>query len=210
MSKTLFIQQISRIDITGEEETLVFADGVNIIVGPTNSGKTVWLAMIDYVLGDDSTADKAFFGKQDVHGVKLAQIYSEVRAIIEINNIEYVLERKWKEQGISSKTLVDGKPMDTKEFSKFILDKLEIPISRFVQGNPYSKNSVLDISFRMLLRHIYRQERFWSDLADRQLPLEQYAVLTQFLNLADKIFALDNEKLLEKKKELFMKLPSTK
>lgn len=203
MSKTLFIRQISRIDTNGEEETLEFVDGVNIIVGPANSGKTVWLAMIDYVLGDDSTAEKAFFGKQDIHGNKLSQIYSEVRAIIEIDHTEYVLERKWKEQGISSKTLVDGKSMDTKEFSKFILDKLQIPTGRFLQGNPYSKNSILDISFRMMLRHIYRQERFWGNLADEQLPMQQYAVLTQFLNLANKIFALDEEKLIEKKKELF-------
>ena len=203
MSQTLFIRQIARFDTNGNEETLEFEEGVNIIVGPTNSGKTLWLAMIDYVLGDDSTADKAFFGKQDVHGVSISKIYSEVRAIIEIAETEYVLERKWKEQGISSKTLVDGTPMDTKEFSQFILEKLQIPTSRFVQGNPYSKNSILDISFRMMLRHIYRQERFWGDLADRQLPLEQYAVLTQFLGLADKIFALDNEKLLEKKRELF-------
>ncbi|WP_046246703.1 ATP-binding protein [Hymenobacter terrenus] len=203
MSQTLFIRQISRFDTEGNEETLEFEEGVNIIVGPTNSGKTVWMAMIDYVLGDDSTADKAFFGKQDAHGINLSKIYSEIRAIIEIGDTEYVLERRWKEQGVSSKTLVDGKPMDTKEFSQFVLEKLKIPISRFVQGNPYSENSILDISFRMMLRHIYRQERFWGDLADRQFPLEQYAVLTKFLGLADKIFAIDNEKLLEKKRELF-------
>ncbi|MGI4759575.1 MAG: AAA family ATPase [Janthinobacterium lividum] len=203
MSNTLFIRQISRTNTTGEVETLEFTEGVNIIVGPTNSGKTVWLAMLDYVLGDDSSADKAFFEKQDVGGTKISNIYVSLTAIIEIADTEYVLERRWKEQGVSSKTLLDGKAMDTKEFSQFILEKLQIPTSRFVQGNPYAKNSVLDISFRMMLRHIYRQERFWNDLADRQLPNEQYAVLTQFLDLANKIFPIENEKLLEKKRELF-------
>lgn len=202
MSKTLLIRQISRVDSDGVEETLPFTDGVNMLVGPSNSGKTAWMAMLDFVLGDPGTADDGFLRKEDAVGRKLAQLYSSLTAVIEIDSVSYVLERKWKELNLVRKTIVDGVPMSTAEFSLFILEKLQIPTSRFIKGNPYSEGSVLDISFRMLLRHIYRQERFWSDLADSQFPHEQHAVLTQFLGLADKILSPTDETLIAKKKEL--------
>ncbi|MCA8833311.1 coiled-coil domain-containing protein [Hymenobacter pini] len=202
MSKTLLIRQLSRVDADGAEETLHFTEGVNVMVGPSNSGKTAWLAMLDFVLGDPGTADDGFLRKEDAVGRKLATLYSELRAVIEIDEQAYVLERKWKEPNLVRKTVVDGVPMSTAEFSAFILEKLHIPTSRFVKGNPYTEGSVLDISFRMMLRHIFRQERFWSDLADSQFPYEQHAVLTQFLGLADKMLSSVDEKLLEKRREL--------
>ena len=202
MSKTLIIRQISRVSTDGVVETLGFMDGVNLLVGPSNSGKTAWLAMVDFVLGDPGTADDGFLRKEDAVGRKLAQLYSALTALIEIDSVTYVVERKWKELNLVRKTVVDGVSMSTAEFSLFLLEKLQIPTSRFIKGNPYSEGAVLDISFRMLLRHIYRQERFWSDLADSQFPHEQHAVLTQFLGLADKILSSTDETLIAKKKEL--------
>ena len=37
-----------------------------------------------------------------------------------------------------------------------------------------------ELSFRTLLRHIYRQQRFWSDLADKQPEGDQHACLLHF------------------------------
>ena len=203
MSKTLLIKTLSRVDTEGVVETLTFSAGVNLLVGPSNSGKTAWLAMLDFALGDPGTADDGFLRKEDAVGRKLANLYSALTAVIEIDAVEYVIERKWKELNLVRKTIVDGVPMSTAEFSTFMLEKLQIPVSRFIKGNPYSEGSVLDISFRMLLRHVYRQERFWSDLADSQFPHEQHAVLTQFLGLADKILSTTDESLIAKKKELY-------
>jgi len=202
MSKTLFIRQLSRISADGVEETLHFTEGVNVLVGPSNSGKTAWLAMLDFALGDPGTADDGFLRKEDAVGRKLATLYSALRVAIEIDSVAYVLERKWKEMNLVRQTLVDGVAMSTAKFSAFLLEKLYVPTSRFIKGNPYAEGSVLEISFRMLLRHILRQERFWSDLADSQFPHEQHAVLTQFLGLADKMLSSVDEKLLEKRKEL--------
>src|SRR5207237_335946 len=45
--------------------------------------------------------------------------------------------------------------------------------------------------------HIYRQQRFWGDLADKQPEAEQHACLLQFLGLAERIYTNDYGQLIE-------------
>ena len=40
------------------EDILDFVGGVNILVGEGNTGKTKWLESIDYILGDDPSAEQ--------------------------------------------------------------------------------------------------------------------------------------------------------
>ena len=49
-----------------------------------------------------------------------------------------------------------------------MLDRLNIPVIKFPKGNPQDEKSWLELSWRNLLRHIYRQERLWQDIADKQ------------------------------------------
>jgi predicted nucleic acid-binding Zn-ribbon protein len=51
----------------------------------------------------------------------------------------------------------------------------------------------------MLLRHIYRQQRFWGGLADQQPWMEQHACILQFLGLAERIFTTEYGRLVELK-----------
>jgi hypothetical protein len=51
----------------------------------------------------------------------------------------------------------------------------------------------------MLLRHIYRRQRFWSGIADQQPEGEQLACLLQFLGLAEHLFSEDYGRLVELK-----------
>ena len=56
--------------------------------------------------------------------------------------------------------------------------------------------------FRMLLRHIYRQQRFWGGIADQQHEGEQHACLLQFLGLAERLFTEQFGQLIKLKKEV--------
>ena len=58
-----------------------------------------------------------------------------------------------------------------------------------------------ELSFRMLLRHIYRQQRFWGGLADQQPDGEQHACLLQFLGLAERTYSESYGRLIELKTE---------
>jgi hypothetical protein len=66
--------------------------------------------------------------------------------------------------------------------------KLGIPLLNFPKGNPMSGQTWPELSFRMLLRHIYRQQRFWIGITDQQPEGEQQACVLQFLGLAERLF----------------------
>ena len=48
MSVTLLERRLS----TGNVESLTLEPGVNLLVGPPNTGKTKWLQTLDFLLGD--------------------------------------------------------------------------------------------------------------------------------------------------------------
>lgn len=115
---------------------------------------------------------------------------------------EYLIERRWKEPGARSKIFVDGDPLSPDAFSEFLLRALGVPLLNFPKGDPYAPRAWPSLSWRMLFRHIYRQERFWSDFADRQPPGEQHACLTQFLGIAESIFSAQFGELVERRKRI--------
>lgn len=190
------IINLSRITSEGEVETLLFKDGINFITGKPNTGKTVWLKMLDYLLGDRGKVEEAF-GEDEI----LVDKYIALIGIFEINEIEYTVERKWKEKGLKSKIILDGKNLSAEEFSNELLTLLQIPILKIPKGNPYT-NTWPDLSFRTLYRHIYRQERFWNDIADKQPEADQFASIAQFLGIAKLVFPQELTTIVHKNKEL--------
>ncbi len=201
MSLGMHVKSLTRINTLGEEESIEFDAGVNLLVGPSNSGKTVWLMMLDFLLGAAAAVEDKL-DRDDTEGNRLFDIYQELKAVIEINGVEYLVQRKWKEKGQKMKIIVDGQALDPSTFSKFILEQLAIPVLKFPKGNPYQDGSWVELTFRILFRHMYRQERFWNDLADKQPEGEQHAALCQFLGLADGLFAPTSNELIDKRKEL--------
>jgi len=149
--------------------------------------------MLDYLLGDSSTAVGAL-------GEELAEKYDSIWADVRIGGEEYRLERNWKEHGTRTKISINGEVVDQNEFSPRLLDLLEIPRFRFPQGDPYSEKAWPEISWRMLFRHIYRQEIFWSDFADKQPPGEQHAVLASFLGLGRQLFPVEYGELVDRRR----------
>lgn len=177
----LSIGRLARRFSNGETEALKFQPGVNLLIGPPNTGKTKWLQMLDYLVGDpssfESTFDEQLFAK-----------YDSISAELLVGEETLLVERRWKEPGSKTKVFVGGEGLPARDFQHLLLEKLGIPLVHFPRGNPFSGQTWPELSFRMLLRHIYRQQRFWGGIADQQIEAEQHACLLQFLGLAEHLY----------------------
>ncbi len=154
----LSIGRLTRTLFNGQTEALTFLPGVNVLVGSPNTGKTKWLQTLDHLLGDptsiDATFDEQLLAKYDSATVELL-----------VGDECLYVERRWKEAGGKTKIFVNKEAMPAREFQHLLLGKLGIPLLHFPKGNPLSGQTWPELSFRMLLRHIYRQQRFWSGIA---------------------------------------------
>lgn len=182
----LSITSIDRRLTTGNIETLEFQSGVNVFVGPPNAGKTMWLQTLDYLLGDPGANP---FDAADSEG--LAEKYVAAGAWLQIGDEAVRIERRWTEPGAKGKIFVGEEGMLTRDFQHWLMHKLAIPLVNFPKGNPMSGQTWPELSFRSLLRHIYRQQRFWSGLVDLQPDAEFHACLLSFLGLADRVYSED-------------------
>ena len=194
-AKTLIIKKLWRLPSTVAEDEITFDPGVNVLVGDKDTGKTVWLRMLDYLLGSNKKA-------RDALDAKIAEKYDSINALIEISDQEVTIERRWKEQRFAGKIFVNEEPIPHEEFSENFLKKLNIPILHFPKGDPYSERAWPQLSFRTLLRHIYRREEFWYEFADKQYENEQHACLSLFLGMADKLFPPEYGDLIGKQKRV--------
>jgi hypothetical protein len=193
---TLRIVRVERRKTIGAPEELIFEDGVNVLVGRPNTGKTRWLQTLDFLLGDSGA--NPFESDIDEH---LAIKYGGASAVMRVADDTLHVERKWDELGAKSKVFVNGVPMGSQDFQRLLLEKLNIPLLHFPKGSPYSGQTWPELSFRMLLRHIFRQQRFWTDIADKQPEGEQLACLLQFLGLAESVFSGEYGELIRLKSE---------
>ncbi|MBI2567870.1 MAG: hypothetical protein HYV63_12635 [Candidatus Schekmanbacteria bacterium] len=195
MARTLIIKTLSRERGDGGHESLTFSKGVNLIVGPPNSGKSAWLKMLDYLFGDPDPPQDAFTSE-------LAEKYVAVSADMQIGDKALTLQRRWDQQGFRSKILVNGDAISVDDLSDLILNHLDMPNLHFPKGNPYSERTWPRLSWRILMRHIYRRERFWADIADRQPESEQHAALVMFLGLARQLFPPEWNQVIQARKDL--------
>jgi hypothetical protein len=190
----LSIVAIERRLSTGEVETLTFEPGVNALVGAPNTGKTKWLQTLDFLLGD--VGENPFEGAEESG---LAEKYDAATVRLIVAGEELVVQRRWREAGVKTKVFVGDLSMTARDFQHLLMEKIGMPLLSFPKGNPMSGQTWPELSFRMLLRHIYRQQRFWGGLADQQPDGEQHACLLQFLGLAERIFTEKYGRLIEMK-----------
>src|SRR5450631_1660238 len=188
----LSVARVERRLSTGSVEELVFGAGVNLMVGPPNTGKTKWLQTLDFLLGEPG--ENPFEGAEESG---LAEKYEAAAVELALGGELIRLERKWREPGAKTKIFVNDDAMSIRDFQRWLMERLGIPLLNFPKGNPLSGQTWPELSFRMLLRHIYRQQRFWGDLADKQPEAEQHACLLQFLGLAERIYTNDYGQLIE-------------
>lgn len=196
MSKRLIIEQVARTKADGNIEKLEFTDGVNAIVGPQNTGKSTWLRMLDFLMGDDGTPRGNF---DEV----LVKKYQAISSRMRFGDSLVELERTWNEDGTRSQVFLNGDRIRTEDVQAVFLEALNIPALRYPQGNIYASDRTWPtLGWRSLLRHIYRRQDFWSELVPRQPESEQHACTLQFLGLAEHLFSSDLSVLTDKKKKL--------
>ena len=193
--RRLNVKRLSRLSRDGREEFLEFVPGVNVLVGLPNTGKTSWLQLLDYLFGDPDPVEKAL-------GTAIAAKYNSASVALRVHEQELIIERQWGSDGPKSKVFINGEAIGTDEFSDVFLPRLGIPNLRIPKGNPYAPGAWSRLSWRMLYRHIYRQENSWGDLAVQQPVAEQQACLMMFLGLAEKLFPNAYGKLVERQREL--------
>lgn len=193
----LTISSLERRLSNGNVENLTFLPGVNLMIGRPNTGKTKWLQTLDFLLGDPG--DNPFEGAEEAG---LGEKYDAAAAQILIGDETVRIERRWREPGAKTKIFVNDEGMPAREFQHWLMMKLGIPLLSFPKGNPMSGQTWPELSFRMLLRHIYRQQRFWSGIADQQPDGEQHACLLQFLGVAERIYTDEYGQLVKLKMEV--------
>jgi hypothetical protein len=199
ITKTLTIKQLIRSPKTDESDELNFDLGVNVLVGKPNTGKTQWLRMLNFLMGDrDSNAANAF-------NQTLVDKYDSVKGIFMIGDEEITLERYWKRAGDKSKIFINGEPITSDAFSSHLLTLLNIPILHYPQGNPFSSRTWPELSWPSLFRHIYRKQKSWMELASKQPEVDQHACILQFLGAAEYLFSSEYEQLTKKQKEILKK-----
>jgi hypothetical protein len=201
-NKTLIIKEIARSPHLRPEDKITFLPGVNVIVGPPNTGKTKWFQMLDYLFGQEKKPEEVF-------GDELAEKYDSVQMIIEIAGEEALIERRWKEPGSLRKVFINGETYPVKDLWYFLMEKLEIPVLHYPQGNPLGSRAWSELGWRSLFRHIYRRQKFWTDFADKQPDSEQHACLVQFMGIAEHLFSEQFQELVSKEKQI-MQLQSSK
>lgn len=194
-TKSLMIVSAIRHGRDGHSESLYFKRGVNVIVGEPNTGKTRWLELIDFVMGDDGTAEEKL-------GDVIFNKYTSAAVEIQIDDQSFTIQRRWHDPGVKTKIFVGESPLSIQEFRQFMLDELGIPSLHYPQGNPYGLRTWPELGFRSLVRHWYRRQRFWGDLVDQQLPSEQHACVLQFLGIAEKLFSQEYGDLVKAQKSI--------
>jgi energy-coupling factor transporter ATP-binding protein EcfA2 len=197
ITKTLMIKKLLRSPKTGDFDELNFEPGVNVLVGAQNTGKTQWLRMLNFLMGDrDSNPANAF-------DQVLVDKYESVKGIFLIGEEELILERNWKKSGQRGKIFINGEPIIAENFSSHLLQLLNIPTLHYPQGNPLSSRTWPELSWRSLLRHIYRRQDSWGELVFKQPEVDQHACILLFLGIAEYLFSSDYEQLAGKQKEIY-------
>jgi predicted nucleic acid-binding Zn-ribbon protein len=179
---TLWVRQILRTPEQGPEDRLELMQGVNLLVGVPNTGKSRWLRMLDYVLGDDKKPEEAF-------GEDVARKYTGLQARVMVAGNEWTIERQWGDEKHITKLVVNGESMTRDSFTAKLMSALQVPVVHYPQGNPYGARAWPELGWRSIYRHMYRRQLYWADLADRQPESEQHACLLLFTGLAETLFS---------------------
>ena len=195
MRARLSIHSLTRARRDGTNETLPFEEGVNVIVGQQNSGKSTWLKMLDFLFFDDESAKMRF-------DPAIVTKYRSISADVTVGERRLVLTRQWDDDGGRSIHLIDEERITAPEAESLLLKLLEIPELRYPQGGPSSERTWPSLGWRSIYRHVYRRQEFWNELVPRQPESEQHAVLLHFLGLAEAMFSDDLAKLVDKRREI--------
>src|ERR1700737_4888547 len=98
---------------SAEEDRIEFRRGVNVLIGPPNTGKSKWMETIDFLLGDNVSAEQR---ETDDIFVK----FDSAQLTVIAGGEKYQVERKWKEKGSVSKVFVNGEGLPLDQYQSLL------------------------------------------------------------------------------------------
>ncbi|WP_143022885.1 hypothetical protein [Lentzea jiangxiensis] len=171
---------------TGEIEEYRFdQSSFTVLTGPRNSSKTSTLKLIDYCLGDRD-------GPYSAVGRSIADKYQDVSLTISLNGTHRTIRRSFVRGEYSKVFLDDESDFPVENFSDWIYSQLGWPSLQIPLGrNADTAQQMVALSFRTLLRHIYRKESSWTEFASKEYDYYRVAVVNYFLGLAPNKYERD-------------------
>ncbi|MBV6701936.1 hypothetical protein KV557_33350 [Kitasatospora aureofaciens] len=174
----LRVEAITLVHASGEIDKYTFnTAGLNIIQGVRNSSKTTTLKAIDYCLGKSGSP-------ADALKAAVADEYIEILADLTVNGSPAEIRRSLQ-HGRQNKVVVNGNEFPVAEFSSRILRELGWPDLSIPKGlHAATATELVPLSFRSVLRHMYRNEDSWTQFADKEQEYLRRAVISFLLGFA--------------------------
>ena len=179
LGRGLRIVKVRLVQNTGEVEEYDFSRAAaTVLKGPRNSSKTTTLKVINYCLGGRRSIAQAV-------SAPVEEKYSAFFVTIAINGEVHELKRD-SAYGTRGRVLIDNDiDLSAEGLSEWLLPKLAWPALRIPQGtNPSTATSLTPLTFRSLLRHIYRREDSWTEFAFKEEEYLRRAAISLFLGFA--------------------------
>ncbi|WP_329251820.1 hypothetical protein OG417_07825 [Actinoallomurus sp. NBC_01490] len=194
LTRTLRLSNLSLVRRDGEVEDIIFDPYFTLIRGGRNSGKTTLLRWIDYILGaSQSRLPVERFGSSVVS----SYIYGSLRLSIvdpredepEEHEILRALE-DLPDLPRQSRVQVDGEELTLPKLASRLMEFLDWPTLRIPKGrNARRATELVTLSFRNMLRHLYRREDSWQVFASKEEEYHRKAVLAFFLGFAESLYS---------------------
>jgi hypothetical protein len=136
--------------------------------------------MLDFMLGDDH-------GVTDRFNTDIRYKYDQLQAELRLARREFKVQRTWSSYPEKdNRFLIDGRSsLGVGSLQRLIMTALDIPEVSILRGSDYIPHR---ITLRVLMRHLYRQQRFWSDIADVQYSDEIRASVLVLIGAVDLLF----------------------
>ncbi|KAB8178338.1 hypothetical protein [Microbispora catharanthi] len=181
---------------SGEFEEYSFRPvGLNVLTGVRNSSKTTTLKAIDYVFGDRG-------GVIDALGSAVADEYVEISLVVALNGTIRRIRRNLRRPNIG-KVFVDDIELSAAAFSGFIMNELGWPSINIPKGiSALTASEVIPLTFRSVLRHIYRNEDSWTSFANQEHEYLRRAVISLLLGFARERYETNEFELNQARKRL--------
>jgi hypothetical protein len=182
MITSLQFDRIRRVSQQGEIWDIVFQPGLNVIVGPQNSSKTISLRIIDFCLGDRKRPREKF-------STSIVEEYDRFEVDFNLDGVDHQLVRQLHQRGQLSVTETDGQNQSPDSFNAWILDLLRWPQILIPRGlDVYSITEEVPLTFRTIYRHIYRRADSWTEFASQEYEHHRRAVFCFLLGISNEVY----------------------
>ncbi|MFD2414846.1 hypothetical protein [Amycolatopsis pigmentata] len=179
LGRGLRILRVQMVQRSGEIDEYDFSGvATTILTGPRNSSKTTTLKVIDFCLGGGGSVARKL-------GTAIDEKYVLLSVDIAINGQLHRMTRDF-EFGRRDRVLIDDSiDRTTNEMSEWLLRELGWPQLLIPKGvNAGTASQQTPLTFRSVLRHIYRREDSWIEFAKKEEEFLRRAVISLMLGLA--------------------------